>query len=219
MAITSQPPYVSLSQGMMMEVSSPPEYARTTFLGNGFSLSEQQRVQKGVLHVQAVLRLVINDGARRIDYVLGDFQAAVRRQAVKKDTIRRCLSEKLLIHLISGECNFPLDSFAFLAHAGPNIRVNSLRSRNGLLGRVENFDFAAGFTSDTLRFGNNASIRLVPFGRGDADVCSGTRTNVQERMAHVVAIADVGELQATQIAEAFLKSEEIGQCLTGMKLV
>ena len=32
MAITSQP-YVSLSHGMMIDVSSPPEYARTTFFG------------------------------------------------------------------------------------------------------------------------------------------------------------------------------------------
>ena len=38
-------------------------------------------------------------------------------------------------------------------------------------------------------------------------------------MAHVVAVAHVGELQPAQVAEAFLQREEIGERLAGMKFV
>src|SRR5271169_6937 len=38
-------------------------------------------------------------------------------------------------------------------------------------------------------------------------------------MAHVVSVTDVGEFEASECAESFLESEEIGERLAGMKLI
>src|SRR5215469_1879233 len=204
---------------MMIEVSSPPEYARTTFLGNGFSLAEQQGVQKSLLHVESIFRLIVNDGTRRIDHALSHFQAPVGGQAVQEHGIGRGLSEELLIDLIPREGDLTLSRFAFLTHAGPHVRVNGLRASNGFLGRTENLDFAATLPRSSLCFGNNAGIGFIAFRGRDAQMNSGACANAQQRMAHVIAVANIGELQTSQIAEAFLESEEIGQGLAGMKLV
>ena len=39
---------------------------------------------------------------------------------------------------------------------------------------------------------------------------------LEQRVAHVIAVADVGDFQAAQIAEAFFEREEIGERLAGM---
>src|SRR5277367_5440223 len=100
----------------MMEVSRPPEYAKTTFFGNGFSLGKQ-RVQDRLLDVQAIFRLIVDDRARRIDDARGDLEAAVGGQAMQEDSIRRGLREERFIDLICREDFFASGGFGFLAHA------------------------------------------------------------------------------------------------------
>src|SRR5277367_405627 len=116
-----------------MEVSRPPEYANTTFFGNGFSLGEQ-RVQDRLLNVQAIFCLVVNDRARRVYNAGADLKTAVGGQAVQEDRIGRGLREERFIDLISGEGFFASGGFGFLAHARPNIGVNGLRARYSLPG-------------------------------------------------------------------------------------
>ena len=45
------------------------------------------------------------------------------------------------------------------------------------------------------------------------------RGEINQRMADVVAVADVGELESLQRAEFFFEREKIGQRLAGMKFV
>src|ERR1700728_168329 len=120
----------------MMEVSSPPEYAKTTFLGNGFSLGKQ-RVQDRLLNMQAIFCLIVNDRARRIDDALADLQTAVSGQAMQEDGVWSRLREQRLIDLISGEGFFASGGFGFLAHAGPDVGVNGLCARDGFSGVTE----------------------------------------------------------------------------------
>src|ERR1017187_9343469 len=124
---------------MMMEVSSPPEYAKTTFLGNGFSLGEQ-RVQDRLLDVQAICRLIVNNGARGINDAFGDLKTAVGGQAVQEDSVRRGLREKRFVHLICRESFLARSRFSFLAHARPDVGVDGLGSGDGVLGRAQDFD-------------------------------------------------------------------------------
>src|SRR5271165_3282290 len=96
---------------MMMEVSRPPEYASTIFLGNAFSLELrpkliEQRQQNRFLHVQAIFGLFENDGARRIHDGFADFRAAVSRKTVHEDRVGRGMGEERVIDLIAGECSF-----------------------------------------------------------------------------------------------------------------
>src|SRR5713101_4220086 len=158
-AITSQPPYVSFSQGMMMEVSRPPEYASTTFFGNSVSLIEQ-REQDRFLRVQTIFRLVEDNRALGIHHRVGDFRAAVRRQAMHEDGVRRGLREKRIIHLIASEGGLARRGFFLLPHAGPDVGVNRLRARDGFFRRAQDFDFAARFARDAPGFGDHGRIRL-----------------------------------------------------------
>src|SRR4029077_8265479 len=180
-AITSQPPYVSFSQGMMMEVSRPPEYASTTFFGNSVSLVEQ-REQNRFLHVQAIFRLVEDDGALGIHHPVGDFRAAVRRQAVHEDGVRRGLREERVIHLISREGRLARRGFFLLPHAGPDVGVNRLCARDGFFGRAQDFDFAARLARHASRFGDNGCVRLESGGRSDSNMSSQARADGQQRV-------------------------------------
>jgi len=47
----------------------------------------KQSVQDGLLHVHAIFGLVENERVRAIEDFRGDFQAAVRRKAVHKDSV------------------------------------------------------------------------------------------------------------------------------------
>src|SRR3972149_4840433 len=75
---TSPPqPYVSISHRRMTEVSSPPEYARTTFFTFSTSSSSHRSMrdeflQDGHLHVQPVLGLVEHGRPGPLDDLVGN---------------------------------------------------------------------------------------------------------------------------------------------------
>src|SRR5689334_20418528 len=128
---------------MMMEVSRPPEYASTTFSGMNspwflepgvktMDAAAEEHQQNGFLHMQAILGLIEDHGPRRVDYVISNFFAAMRRQAMHKQRMRRGSSEQLIVDLISAEYLLALCGFALLSHAGPDIGVNCIRSSDGL---------------------------------------------------------------------------------------
>src|ERR1039458_2478197 len=199
----------------MMEVSSPPEYAKTTFLANGFSLGEQG-VQNRFLDVQAIFRLIINNGSWRVDDTFADFQAAVCRQAVQEYGIGCGLCEERLIHLKSSEGSLARSGFIFLSHAGPDVCVDGLRSCDSLFRRAQDFNFAARLACDTLRFGDDGGIRLVAGGRRDSNVGSATRARRHQRVAHIITISHVRELEPAQFPETLFKREKIREGLAGM---
>ena len=66
-------------------------------------------------------------------------------EAVHENRVRRRLREERFVYLMAGKCRFTRGQFIFLSHAGPYICVNRLRARNSFLGRIANFDLAAGF--------------------------------------------------------------------------
>src|SRR5271166_2199479 len=106
---------------MMMEVSNPPEYARTTFSRmctprrEAVNTAFQQQNHDGFLNVQAVFRLVKYDRARRVDHRRGHFVPAVRRQTVHEHCMFGGLREQLLVHLERHEDSTALRRL-FLTH-------------------------------------------------------------------------------------------------------
>src|SRR5260370_29980945 len=166
--------------------------------------------------MQAIFRLLENNRTRRIHYAFADVRATVRGQAMHEDRIGRGMREKIVVHLISGKSGITHGGFGLLAHAGPHIRVDRLDASHGFLRRAQDFDFPARFTRDTLGFGDNTGIRFVSGGRRDAQVSARARANAEQRMASVIAVADIGKLKAAQITEAFLECEEIAKRLARM---
>src|ERR1035441_10977125 len=74
--------------------------------------------------MQPVFRLLKYQRPWRVDHVVGDFIAAMRRQAVQEDGIAFGLAEQSRIDLIRKENMLSLLRFGFLPHAGPDIRID-----------------------------------------------------------------------------------------------
>src|SRR5689334_14856001 len=102
-ATTSQR-YFSISQRRMTEVSSPPEYASTTFLTSGILERASEHLEDhGLLGVQAVLGLVQHDRARAVQHGVGDLLAAMGRQAVHHQRRGLGEAEQPVAQLVAGE--------------------------------------------------------------------------------------------------------------------
>src|SRR5262249_21927903 len=68
-------------------------------------------------------------------------------------------------------------------------------------------------------FSHYRCIGLVAGRRCHSNMCADARPDRQQRMAHVVSVADVCEFQAAQPAETLLESEKICKCLARVKTV
>src|SRR5215471_3680502 len=119
---------------MMIEVSSPPEYAKTTFLGLGavvFTIPlscwvraparaetetvrsiglAKQGVQDRLLHVHAVFRLVQHHRLRSVQHLRCNLMAAMRGQAMHERRAAFEQRHQLAIHLVGLE-DFAADLF------------------------------------------------------------------------------------------------------------
>src|SRR5271156_6316747 len=176
----------------------------------------EQRQQNRFLHVQAIFGLFENDGAWRIHDGFADFRGAVGRKTVHEDGVGRGMGEERVVDLVIGKGGTAHRCFVLLAHAGPRICVDRLRTGDCFGGRAQDFDFAARFAHHALGFGDDIRIGLVARGRRYANVGAGARADAEQRVTGVIAIADVGDFQAAQISEAFFEREEIGERLAGM---
>src|ERR1019366_10246608 len=107
---------------MMMEVSSPPEYASTTFSRIGtprrkaMNAALQQQNHDGFLNMQAIFCLVEDHRTRRIDHRRRHFVTAMRRKAVHEERVLGGIREELRAHLEGQKYLAPLGGFVFLAH-------------------------------------------------------------------------------------------------------
>src|ERR1700730_11857768 len=89
-------------------------------------------------------------------------------QAMEKDSVWRGVRHQRSVDLIRRKYGCPHFGLALLAHAGPNVRINSVRARNGFLRRAEQFNRALrGDRIATSRL-NDLCVRLVACGRRDA---------------------------------------------------
>jgi len=97
--------------------------------------------------------------------------------------------------------------------------VNGLRARHRLARIGHQFDFSFGFAGYALTVRNNIRQWRIFRRCGDAKVNAEARCQINERVANVISVADVGEFESAQSAEFFLEREKIGKRLAGMKLV
>src|ERR1700757_4911630 len=94
---------------MMMEVSSPPEKARTIFSGmrapsrEAAHAAAQQPYEYGFLNVQTVFRLIEDNGVQRVDDLIGHLLAAMRRQTVHESRMRLGQLHERGVHLVRRE--------------------------------------------------------------------------------------------------------------------
>ena len=82
--------------------------------------------------MQAIFSLIVDERPGRIDHSIGDFQSPMRRKAVEENGVRPGCLHQVFRNLIGSEDLRPKVSGIFLAHAGPDISINSLRTGYGV---------------------------------------------------------------------------------------
>src|SRR3981081_3055067 len=103
---------------MMIDVSSPPEYASTTFSGMSAPYRQpnraaQQQIQNGFLNMHAIFRLLEDERVFRVHHFVSHFLTAMRRQTVQEHRVRSGFGHEFAIHLVRREDRGPLISLRF----------------------------------------------------------------------------------------------------------
>ena len=162
--------------------------------------------------MQAVFRFVPDDRLRAVDHFGGDFLAAVCRQAVHEQGVRRGAAHLVGIHVPVGERFLACGVFLFEAHTGPDIRSDQIGAFTGI-GRV----VETGEVTVIRRY--QTQVDVIAFRRGDIDVEAEYFGSLEPGVQHVVGIADPGDGFALYRAAVFDEREDIREYLAGMVFV
>jgi len=167
--------------------------------------------------MHAVGSLVKDDTVRTVEHFVGNFFAAMRRQAMHNPHVVRRMFQQFRIHPESCEGLPALRLFAFLPHACPDIGVNHVGLTHRFRRFVEILQHRLGKT--LLQTGVKAWLKAkCPWASVmPAHTQHGT-TNGQ-RPSNVVAIPDKGQCAAGKITKQLGHGHEIGQSLAGMLAV
>ena len=146
--------------------------------------------------MQAVFCLVKHFGLRPFQHFLGNFLAAVCRQAVQNHSVRACHAQQFFVNLVIAK-RFLTDAlFGFLSHTCPNICIKNVCAFGGTEQIFINFNGAAGKCGIFLRGSYNFRVRLVAFRRCANHIHAYFGTGIHQRMRHIVAVANINQLTA-----------------------
>jgi endonuclease/exonuclease/phosphatase family metal-dependent hydrolase len=153
--------------------------------------------------VQTVLGLIPDSGLRAVEDLGRDLLAGVRRQTVQDDGAVFGGAEQIGIDPEGIEVGAAPFGLLLVAHADPDIGVDRIGAGDceaRVLGQPDAM----------------ALLQLVAIRCGDRQLDVGELAGDRQRAGDVVAVADIGEAQAMQVAAALTQGEQVGQSLAGM---
>ena len=98
---------------------------------SSLALSCQQPYEHGLLNVHPIGCLLDNCTLRAVDDFVGDFVAAMGRQAMKKGGFRVGFADQFTVDLVIGKRLNSFFFFRFLSHADPDVGVHGVRPCDG----------------------------------------------------------------------------------------
>ncbi len=164
-------------------------------------------------HMQAVLRLVPHDALRAVDDFTRDFLAAVRRQAMHEDRIGSGHCHHVGIDAPVREGGAPLLVFRLVAHAGPDIGRDQVRSSAGFHRILELPQHRCRGRASAHR------IQLVAGGRRYMEREAQHFSRLQPGIGHVVGVADPRHDLPGDRAAMLYVGEDIRQDLAGVEFI
>ena len=120
------------------------------------------------------------------------------------------------VDLIGLEDGGAAGGFVLEAHGGADVGVDGVGAGDGLDGVVEEGDGAAGLFGDFNGLVDDVELGDEGLGGGDVAVGAELRGGEHEGVADVVAVADVGKVEALRGAETLFDGEEVGDGLAGV---
>ncbi len=119
----------------------------------------------------------------------------------------------VVVDLVGGEDAVAFLDLVFLAHAGPDVGVDGVGAVGGGVGIVADRHLRAAVLRRAHRLVDDARVGLVALRRADADVGAQLDRGVDQRVAGVVAVADVRQRAAPHRAPLLRQREEVRQRL------
>ena len=169
--------------------------------------------------MQAILGLLPREAARAVQHLGRDLLADVGGEAVERDGLGVGELQEARVHPVRLEIAEALLARLLLTHARPDVRVHGVRAVDGLAGVGDERDAAAVRGRIRSGRGDEVGVRLVS-GRGRRDELHPEASgNAHQRVADVVAVADVREPDAREAAEALAQRHRVGERLERVRLV
>ena len=134
------------------------------------------------------------------------------RQAVEKDRIGFGHGHQCLINLERGHRR-QLVVGMFLPHRNPGIGDEHIRTGSGLRSRIEQIDPRAALT----RLFDPVHLRLITLRRADADVELEQPRRLENRMEHIVAIAQPCQFEPRQSLAVLDHRQQVGHDLARVR--
>src|SRR5690625_2786038 len=157
--------------------------------------------------MQTILSFVPDNAARSVDNLRGNFFAPMSRKTVHEQRIRVRRSHNGVVHAVVGKGAGTLCLLLLLTHARPDVGDHQIRIARGFLGGVELRDSVASRR-------HQLAIRTVALRAADAQLEVELAGGVDERVAHVVAIADPGDGRPLDVAPALPERLNVREQLT-----
>jgi hypothetical protein len=111
--------------------------------------------------------------------------------------------EQILVEPEGGEVGTAALGLLLVAHADPDVGVEDVGAGGGVARVVR-------------QLGAVGVVELVAVGGGDDDFDVGQPAGDRQRAGDVVAVADIGEAQAGEVAEALAQGHQVGEGLAGV---
>ncbi len=141
-----------------------------------------------LLRMQPVLGLIEHHRLRSVEHLVGDFLAAMGRQAMHHERALARILQQRVVDLEPLEVAPALRRFLLVAHRGPGIGVNHVGVLHRL-GRIvgERADFLVAQARHELL------LRLVAFGTSEPQLETRERGRLDPALRQVEAVADEGD--------------------------
>ena len=161
--------------------------------------------------MQAVFRFLEDLVRVRLEHLGRDLLLAVSGQAVLHHAARLGGGEQLVVHLIALERLHAHFLLGLHAHRRPSVRDDHVRVLRGLHRVVGEEEVRV-----ALCKGEHVRVRAVALGGRDRDLHAGLEAADDQRVRHVVAVADVAHLEALEHRELLADGHQVSQHLAGM---
>ena len=148
-------------------------------------------------------------------HLSGDFFLTVCRQAVENHCAGTCSREYLVIDLEACKSLASFDCFAFLTHRSPDVGFENVCIGCHLFDIVADAEVASVLLSKC----HDVRMRVITFRACNRDFHTNSQCADDQRVCHIVAVADVAEIQAVECTLIFTDGHQVSQNLTGMCIV